>query len=83
VLTLAHGTTVRIGMSVATGEGRMCNISDAGTSVMLGFVLCDVLEIGAGTVELPSNTSPPAKAPSRSPQPASRHDGLVAALDQP
>jgi hypothetical protein len=82
VQTLARGTTVRIGMSVATGEGRMCNVSDAETSAKLGFVLCDALERGAGTAEPASPTSPPAQAPAASPQPASSHDGPVATLDQ-
>jgi YD repeat-containing protein len=69
-------------MSVATGEGRMCSVSDAETSARLGFVLCDALEMGAGTGEAPSSTSRPAQAPVASPQPASPHDGPVAALDQ-
>ena len=92
VLTLARGATVRIGMSVATGEGRMCNVSDAETSAKLGFVLCDALEMGTGTAEVPSSKGPPAQAPAASPQPGSPqsaspepalpHDGPVAALDQ-
>jgi TPR repeat protein len=72
VLTLARGTIVRVGLSVATGEGRMCNVSNAETSVKLGFVLCDALEMGAGTVEPPPDTSPAASR-----QHASPHDGLV------
>ena len=82
VLTLARGTMVRIGLSVATGEGRMCTVSNAETSVKMGWVFCDALEVGPGTTEPASNAPSPAQTPTASPPSAPGHDGPIAALDQ-
>ncbi len=44
VLTLAHGTVVRVGLSVTTDQGRWCSVSSVDTSAKLGFVRCDGLD---------------------------------------
>jgi hypothetical protein len=44
VLTLAHGTVVRVGLSVTTDQGRWCSVSSADTAAKLGFVRCDGLD---------------------------------------
>ena len=44
VLTLAHGTIVRVGLSVTTDQGRWCSVSSADAAAKLGFVRCDGLD---------------------------------------
>jgi hypothetical protein len=44
VVTLAHGTVVRINLSVTNGEGSWCSVSSTDASAKLGFVRCDGLE---------------------------------------
>ena len=44
VLTLTHGTVVRVGLSITTDEGVFCSIFNADTSAKLGFVHCDGLD---------------------------------------
>jgi hypothetical protein len=82
VLTLQRGAMVRIGMSVATGDGRMCNVSDAETSAKLGFVLCDALEIGTGEDQQPSNETAPVPTPIPSPPAPSTQNGPIAGRDK-
>lgn len=44
VLTLTHGTVVRVGISVTSDEGMFCSIFNADTSVKLGYVRCERLD---------------------------------------
>jgi ankyrin repeat protein len=44
VKTLARGSVVRITISVTSGDGSWCGISDIGSSAGLGFVRCDELD---------------------------------------
>jgi hypothetical protein len=72
VATLAHGSVVRIGLSVTNADGRWCSVSSIDTSAKLGFVRCDGLEIqnmrstaapAGGAVVQPLSSS--SKAPAR------------------
>lgn len=81
VLTLARGTVVRVGLSVATDGGRWCSVSSGDSSAKLGFVRCDGLEMGDGTAPegataQPSISRSPTEAPLQSPG-GSLHDGPV------
>lgn len=44
VATLTRGKLVRITLSVTTGDGSWCSISDIDSSAKLGFVLCEELD---------------------------------------
>jgi ankyrin repeat protein len=44
VYTLAHGSVVRITISMTSGDGSWCGISDIGSSAKLGYVRCNELD---------------------------------------